>query len=59
MAPHERKSDETQSGLDAWDWRTVNKEGGEQHTFHSPPPSSHAHRMGWLENGGRSTPGWH
>ncbi|CAK44523.1 uncharacterized protein An02g12530 [Aspergillus niger] len=21
MPPHERKSDETQSGLDAWDWR--------------------------------------
>ncbi|RDH23244.1 hypothetical protein M752DRAFT_274089 [Aspergillus phoenicis ATCC 13157] len=37
MPPHERKSDETQSGLDAWDWRAVNKEGGE-HT-HLPLPS--------------------
>ncbi|PWY68558.1 hypothetical protein BO94DRAFT_551053 [Aspergillus sclerotioniger CBS 115572] len=26
--PHERKSDETQSGQAAWDWRAVNKEGG-------------------------------
>ncbi|OJJ75621.1 hypothetical protein ASPBRDRAFT_37915 [Aspergillus brasiliensis CBS 101740] len=47
MAPHERKSDETQSGLDAWDWRAVNKEGGEHTHLPLPSPSSHARRMGW------------